>query len=456
MQRVFDKKHRNALLLFALVFLAAYFGVFQELFQIDTAKAISLAIFLIAAILWVTEWLPLFLTSFVILFLQIGWLLPAINPQAGKPEQMIYLQTFFSDITALFLGGFVLAAALHKYGLDNRIAFWLLRKTGKAPSRILFGIMLISAILSMWMSNTATTAMMFAIILPIIAKIPEGNTFSKGLALSIPFSCNLGGLGTPIGTPPNAIAMIFLAEKGISINFGEWMLAAFPFLMLFIVFAWFLLLKMFPPGELEIALPDHDEEETTPAHWLLVAIFSVTVIAWLTTKIHGLSLGTVSLIPVIFIFGSGLLNAHDFRSLPWDVLFMVGGGICLGVGLNKSGLTREVVSLIPVGLEFAWILIAFACLAAFMTTFMSNTATANLLIPIAVSLDHNIALLVISIAMVCSTAMALPVSTPPNAIAFGSGLLDSRDMLKPGAIISIISLFIILSLGALYWPLLGL
>ena len=456
MENNFRKKHLYVFCLLTLLFSLNHWQAFQYLFHLETAQAISLCIFLIAGVLWVTEWLPLYLTSFLILFLQISWLLPAINPLAGKKEQAQYLLPFFNDITMLFMGGFVLAAALHKYGLDNRIAFWLLKKIGKKPSRVLLGIMLVSALLSMWMSNTATTAMMFAIILPIIAKIPESNKFSKALALSIPFSCNLGGLGTPIGTPPNAIAMNFMAEKGIAINFGEWMLAAIPFMVVFIVLAWMLLLRMFPPGRLKIMLPDIAEVRMTISHWLIIIVFAITVVAWLTTKMHGWSLGTVSLIPIIFFFGLNLLNVADFKSLPWDVLFMVGGGICLGVGLRQSGLTQEVVGLIPVDIEFFWVLIAFAGLGAFMTTFMSNTATANLLIPIAISLDNNTSILVITIAMVCSTAMALPVSTPPNAIAFGSGLLGSRDMMKPGLIITIFSMLIILGLGPVYWSFLGL
>ena len=452
------KIQKNSLLAVALIvllFSAGYFNLFNIIFGLDSPKAVALSIFLIAAFLWVTEWLPLYLTSFLILFLQISWLLPVINPLAGKTDRMPYMQAFFCDITLLFMGGFVLASVLHKYRLDNRIAFLLLRQTGKSPTKILLGMMIISALLSMWMSNTATTAMMFAIILPIVKEIPESNTFSKGLALSIPFACNLGGLATPIGTPPNAIAMNYLVEKGIAISFGEWMLATVPFMLVFLLLSWVLLLKMYPPGDLEINLQAEDSGRMTAVHWLIITLFLCTIVGWFSTNIHGLSIGTVSLIPVIVAFGLGLLKLPDFKLLPWDVLFMVGGGICLGVGLKSSGLTQHVVGLIPVQLNFCWVLIIFGCLGALMTTFMSNTATANLLIPIAISMDNNVSLLVITLAMVCSTAMALPVSTPPNAIAFGSGMLRAKDMIWPGAIISVVSLIIILAIGFLYWPLLG-
>jgi len=451
-----QKNYVYILIFFAVVGLAEFFNLFQLLFSLDHGKSIALSILIVAAFMWITEWVPLFITSLIILFLQICWLLPVINPSAGKVERQAFLSPFFSDIILLFLGGFVLAAMLHKYGLDNRIASWLLKKTGTKPSRILLGIMLVSAVLSMWMSNTATTAMMFAIILPIVEKIPKSNKFSLALLLGIPFACNLGGLGTPIGTPPNAIAMSYLAEKGISVSFLDWMLAAVPLMVILLVVVWFLLLKIFSPGDLEIQFEDQTSSEMTISHWMVIGLFLITVVGWLTTKTHGFSLGTVSLIPVIFTFGSGLLSSRDFKSLPWDVLFMVGGGICLGVGLRDSGLTREMIDLIPTNISYLWVLIAFLCLTALMTTFMSNTATANLLIPIAVSTDFNILLFVIPIAMVCSTAMALPISTPPNAIAFGSGLLESKDMMKPGAVITLISILIIIVLGLFYLPLLGL
>lgn len=444
-----------------LALLVLFFAVaeqvqlFQSIFGLDHAQSIALSILLVAALLWVTEWVPLYVTSFVILFLQVAWLLPVMNPSAGKGDRQAFLSPFFSDIILLFLGGFVLAAMLHKFSLDNRIANWLLQKTGTKPSRILMGIMIVAAVLSMWMSNTATTAMMFAIILPIIANIPETNRFSKGLALSIPFACNLGGLGTPIGTPPNAIAMTYLTEKGMAVSFGEWMMVSVPLMIVLLFVVWFILLKLYPPGDLEIRFEEGQSKAMTSRHWIVIGLFGLTILGWLTTKQHGFSIGTVSLIPVIGTFGFGLLEVRDFKQLPWDVLFMVGGGICLGVGLKQSGLTGQIVDAIPLQIGFLSVLLAFLGLTAVMTTFMSNTATANLLIPIAISLDFQASMFVIPIAMVCSTAMAMPISTPPNAIAFGSGLLESRDMIRPGVLITFVSIAFILLMGLFFIPLFG-
>ncbi|MHC4943683.1 MAG: SLC13 family permease [Planctomycetota bacterium] len=442
------------------IFLAILFtgqDLFETWLDLDRAQSIALAILIITATLWITEFIPLFATSFVVVLLQVCWLLPAINAGAGKDEQVkeaVFLAPFSSNIILLFLGGFVLSAVLHKYGLDQRMARRILKRTGKKPSRILIGIIAVSALLSMWMSNTATAAMMLAIVLPIIARIPHANPFSKALALAIPFACNLGGLGTPIGTPPNAIAMRYLAEEGIHVTFLEWMGCTWPFLILFLVILWFLLLKLYPPGDLVIEMELEETESLGWKHYFLIGVFGVTCLGWLTSGLHGLSTGMVSLIPIIICFGGRFLDTRDFRNLSWDILFMLGGGLSLGVGLITSGLSDAIVARIPTDVGTAFVL--FVVLATIMTTFMSNTATANLLIPIAVSLQGEVSMLVITIAAMCSTAMALPVSTPPNAIAFGSGILKARDMMLAGLIITVLAITSVLLLSPLYWNLFGL
>ncbi|OGG95298.1 MAG: hypothetical protein A2527_07825 [Candidatus Lambdaproteobacteria bacterium RIFOXYD2_FULL_50_16] len=427
-------------------------GIVSDLLGLNLPQSVSFMILVLAALFWVTEWIPLYLTSFMILLLQLVWLVPAIDPAAPKGARAPYLAPFFSEIILLFLGGFVLASLLHKFGLDRRLANGLLKWTGTSPAKAMLGFMMASALLSMWMSNTATAAMMFAILLPVAQKIPEGNPFAKGLAVSIPFACNLGGLGTPIGTPPNAIALNFMATKGVHISFLGWMAATIPFMLFFIFILWFFLLKIFPHGGYQLELPEASEGGLSGVQKLVLGIFGLTVTCWFASDLLDLSIGTLSLIPVILAFGFGLLKGPDFKALPWDVLFMVGGGICLGVGLDKSGLTAKIVTLIPEDQTFWIILVAFGIVAALMTTFMSNTATANLLVPLAVSLNQEVGLLAIMIAMNCSTAMALPISTPPNAIAFGSGLLETRDMYRPGVLISLVALASTLVLGAWYWP----
>lgn len=430
-------------------------GMFHQWWGLAEAEQISLTILAVTAILWISELVPLFVTSFIIILLQTRWLMPAMKSEGVEINSQSFLSPFFSDIILLFLGGFVISAMLHKYNLDQRIAKWILGKSYGNASLLLLLVILISAFFSMWMSNTATAAMMFAVILPIIRQMPKGSGFSVAIALSIPFACNLGGLGTPIGTPPNAIAISYLEKNNIHISFAEWMVFAVPILLVMLVILWRLLLVLYPIVGEKLCIVCVEDVRLSRVHYFIITIFLLTSLGWLTTDLHGFSAGTVSLFPVIACFGFRLLGTNDFRTLSWDVLFMLGGGLSLGVGLKESGLVGELVALVPDKTE-AWIVVAvFGLLGMFMSTFISNTATANLIIPITVSLGGEAALATMVVAMSCSGSMSLPVSTPPNAIAFGSGILLSRQMLTAGGIISIFTLVAIFASYGSYWKILG-
>jgi sodium-dependent dicarboxylate transporter 2/3/5 len=440
----------------ALLFVLGYLGGWYEnLFGLTDSAAIALTMLLITALFWVTETFPLYITSMGVLALSVLWLLPNLPAEAATDGKAPFFQAFFGDITLLFMGGFVLSALLNKYGLAQRMASWVIRQTGSKPSNVLFGLIAISAVLSMWMSNTATAAMMFAIIGPVVLHIPAGSTFAKGMALSIPFACNIGGLGTPIGTPPNAIALEYLAQAGIELSFAKWMMISMPLLILLLLALWWLLLRLYPPGDFQLEMSSEEEEYSgfTVRQYLVIGIFGLTIMGWLTGGWTGLSTGMVGLLCLLASFGMGLLKTPDFRNISWDILFMLGGGLCLGVCLNSSGLTSAIANAIPMEEGFWVVFGLMLLLAAAMTTFMSNTATANLLIPVAISLSGNELLLSIAIAVMCSTAMALPVSTPPNAIAFGSGWLEAKDMLRAGLIITLLALMITLVASIFYIPL---
>ncbi len=430
-------------------------GCFQRWFHLTPAEEIALGILFVAAILWVSELVPLFVTSLIILLLELVWLMPSILETGGSVTSRDFMSPFFSNIILLFMGGFVLSILLHRYGIDLRIARVITSKTKGDPAKLLVGVMLVSAVLSMWMSNTATTAMMFAIMLPLIQQIPAENRFAKALALAIPFACNLGGMGTPIGSPPNAIALGHLSKVGIEISFATWMMLTLPFLLLLLAVLWQILSRLYPAGDFRFKITEQRQTPMQRKDWLVVVIFLVTCITWLTTKYHGLATGTVSLILLIIVFGSRILTQEDFRGMSWDVLFMIGGGLALGVGLKASGLTNEIVGWLPAKASFTTLLLTFAIIAGLMTTFMSNSATANLIVPIAVSLGGEIGVIAMGITIMCSSAMALPVSTPPNAIAFGSGLLKSRDMILVGGMVSLVALLLVGVLGKPYWALFG-
>ncbi len=431
-------------------------NLLQSLWGLSEAQEIAFCILVIAAVLWISELIPLFVTSFVILGLQLSWLLPTINSSSEVIRRQAFLSPFFSDIILLFLGGFVLSAILRKYDLDQRIAKWILGRTGDKPAHLLLAVILLSAFLSMWMSNTATAAMMFSIALPIIYKVPATSNFSRALALSIPFSCNLGGLGTPIGTPPNAIAISYLSKNGVAFSFAGWMQMCVPIVILLLFLLWWLLLKLYPPRDLRLNTESGTtSERLSSAQVFVILIFLVTCAGWLTTDLHGFSTGMVALFPIVACFGSKLLGNEDFRNLSWDVLFMLGGGLCLGVGLQASGLTNEMLGLVAEDANYLVVLVSVALVGLIMSTFISNTATANLLIPLVVSFNTEIGLFAVTVALACSSAMALPVSTPPNAIAFGSGVLRSKDILIAGSFVSFFAFAMIIIMGKYYWPWVG-
>ena len=441
-----------ALILAIAFFLGHVAGFYQSVLNIGSGESVALTILMLTALFWITETVPLYVTSLAVLARSVLWLLPELQ-ELGKPAHKDdFLKAFFGDITLLFMGGFVLSSLLNKYGLARRIANWMIQRTGSAPERVLLGLIAISALLSMWMSNTATAAMMFAIVAPLILQIPAGSTFTKAIALAIPFACNIGGLGTPIGTPPNAIAMEYLNRAGIEVSFSKWMVVSIPILLILLAALWQLLLRLFPPGEIKITIEEDPNSavDFTVRQKIVMVVFALTIIGWLTGGLTGLSTGFVGLLCIIFSFGAGLLNTVDFRNISWDILFMLGGGLCLGVVLNKSGLTDTIAHAIPMDQGFIFVFGVLLVMAAGMTTVMSNTATANLLIPVAVSLPGNELIFSIAIAIMCSTSMALPVSTPPNAIAFGSGLLQSKDMLIAGLILTILSL-IATSLASIFY-----
>lgn len=440
------------LVLLALV-LMSLLGVYKQIFGLSESESVSLSILLITATLWVSEAIPLFVASLGVLLLSLVWLLPTLNIDGIVATKQDFYLSFFSDITMLFMGGFVLSLLLNKYRLARRMADQIITKTGNNPAKLLLSIIMISAFLSMWMSNTATAAMMLAIVGPLIYQLPDGAPFAKALALAIPFACNLGGLGTPIGTPPNAIALQYLQGHGMPVSFIEWMMVCVPIMLILLYFLWQLLLKAYSAEGVEFKMEITKKKKINGAQYIVIVVFVLTVLGWMTTGLTGLTTGLVGLMVVVVSFSTGLLAVRDFRNLSWDILFMIGGGLCLGVGLKMSGLTEHIAGSIGFGDSFWMLFGIMILLAALMTTFMSNTATANLLIPVAVSMGQNEILVVIAIAIMCSSAMALPVSTPPNAIAFGSGLLKAKDMIRNGLALTIVALVITFIFAYFYIPL---
>ena len=302
----------------------------------------------------------------------------------------------------------------------------------------------------MWMSNTATAAMMIALVAPIVTQLPPGEPFRKALVLAVSVGANLGGLGTPIASPPNAVAVGFLRQAGHPVGFLEWMLIAVPLMTFLILVAWLLLWRIFRPrtAELRLELVRHP---ISARGFYVVGVFSMTVLLWLTEHWHGLPAPVVALLPAIALTAPGLLSRDDLHQLPWNILILIGGGIALGSGIQMTGLDRLLVRQLPAGSGGLWLLVALVLATILVSTFMSNTAAANLLLPIGISTagSGSPVLAAVSIALAASVSMALPISTPPNAMAYASGEITTRDLARIGILLGLIAAVLIVVGGQL-------
>jgi len=410
------------------------------------------SIFVLAGLLWMTEALPLFATAFVIISLQIVLISnPGDWTGLGKsdginPDYQIFLRPLADPVIILFLGGFILAQASVKEGIDKALASNILRVFGSRPQFVMLGLMAITAGFSMWMSNTATTAMMITLTVPLLANVPLSDQFRKALILCIPFSANIGGLGTPIASPPNAVAVGFLRSIGIEISFLEWMWTALPLVAIMLIFTWQLLWHMYKPSsKLELQSEPHKID----ARGIYVMIvFTITIALWLSDSWHGLPTAVVALVPVVGFTTTGIIRRSDINALEWHILILIAGGISLGVGMKTTGLDLILIDLVPKNVTI--IFPALVVTTVLLSTFMSNTAASNLLIPLGVSFATGLSNqpsaleLGVGVAFAASMAMALPISTPPNAIAYAKGILSSRDFAKAGVIIGIVAVFLLL------------
>ena len=370
--------------------------------------------------------------------------------------------TLANPIIILFLGGFALATAVVKFNIDQSITKVLLRPFGARPAHVALGLMLVTALLSAFMSNTATTAMMMAIILPIALQQNEEDPFRKLVALCIPVGANIGGMITPIGTPPNAIALGALNNQGINISFSNWMLMATPIALVMLFIAWRILLILFPPATKEFKLNFTGKFQRNHYSISTVIIFSITVFLWLTEKLHGISSKVVAFLPVALLPALGVLSVKDIRNFSWEVLWLVAGGISLGISIQETGLASWILSKVHwEELTSLGLVLVFAITSYAISNFVSHTVATTIIIPLAVGLgpevikniDFNMPATVITIALISSFAMILPISTPPNAIAMSSGLIQSKDMIRTGLIIGIIGSTIVMLASQLYLPL---
>ena len=420
----------------------------------------TVAIFALAALMWMFEVLPTWATSvtiIVLLLFTISDSSPLFMRTAGDTANLGTLVSYkallaaFADPTImLFLGGFILAIAATKVGLDVQLAKVLLKPFGTKPKFVLLGFLCVIALFSMFMSNTATAAMMLTFLAPVLRTLPKEEKGMAGLALAIPIAANVGGIGTPIVTPPNAIALGYLNETmHQGVGFGEWMMVMVPFVIVILLIAWVVLMKIFPFTTDKIELKIENTKKPDTKTYIVWVTFAVTILLWVLDKVTGINANVVAMIPVGVFCATGVITKEDLREIDWSVLWMVAGGFALGIALNKTGLAENLVESIPfASFSPLVVLLLSGFIAYLLSNFIANSAAANLLVPILCAVGVGMGelldpvggarALIIGVALSTSFAMLFPISTPPNAIAHSTGLIQVKDMTKVGLIIGVI------------------
>ncbi|HBD12239.1 MAG TPA: anion transporter [Porticoccaceae bacterium] len=404
------------------------------------------------AVWWLTEAISIYATA----------LLPlAVLPLAGAQDIDAVARAYAHPLMFLFMGGFILALALERWQLHKRFALFILRLVGIEPRRLVAGFMIAAAAMSMWITNTATTIVMLPIAMSVLALQPETPwkpRFALCLLLGVAYSASVGGIGTIVGTTPNMFAVSFIEnELGRSISFAQWMLIGLPLVILFIPLIWWLMTRVLIP------LPTHYEGEppsldVTPEPWsrgaiLTLIVFVATAIAWMTRPLlvnfpllTHLSDAGIAMIAALSLFiipesvreKRFLMDWDTAIKVPWGVLIILGGGLCLAGAIRQNGVAELLaLQLTSIGqvppLVMTMIVVT---LIMFLTELTSNVATTTALIPIMAAIAEALGMeplkLVIPATMAASCAFMLPVATPPNAIVFGSGLITIPAMARTG------------------------
>lgn len=420
-----------------------------------------IAIFVFATLAWLTECIPAWATSLAIMMIMCVTVSEnsfTIFKGDGIGELLkskAIMASFADPIIMLFLAGFILAIAASKSGLDTLLARNMIRPFGKKSENVLLGFLFITGIFSMFISNTATAALMLTFLAPVFAALPANGKGRIALTMSIPLAANLGGMGTPIGTPPNMIALKFLNDPeglNLGISFGQWMMIMTPLVIILLLICWRILLYFFPFSKKTIELNIDGEVHKGWRMYIVIATFIITILLWIIPeKFTGINTNIVAMIPMGVFAITGVISAKDLQQIDWSVIWMVAGGFALGLGMNSSGLADVAIESIPFG---NWspimILIVSGLICYFLSNFISNTATAALLMPILavvcramgdkLGVIGGTSTILLGVAIAASSAMCLPISTPPNAIAYSTGLIQQKDMLKTGLLCGLISL----------------
>ncbi len=452
---------------------------------LSTAGWRTAAVALLMAVWWVTEAIPIPATA----------LLPlALFPALGVLDASNAAAPYANDLIYLFMGGFLLAVTMERWGLHKRIALRIMAWVGTSPNRLVLGFMLATAFLSMWISNTATAAMMLPIALAVgelfRPRDHEGPyDFGIALMLGVAFAASIGGIATLIGTPPNAVLAGAVSEMfDRQIGFLEWMAVGFPVAAVMLPLAWIALTRfLHPPGKLSgdaasiIAAERAKLGAASRGEKITGLVFGLTAAAWVlrspkefgSVTIPGIqswapavSDSTIAIAAAMVLFllpvdlkrGEFALDWKTAKRIPWGVLVLFGGGLSLARAMDRSGLAAWIggavagLGAIPTVLIVAFVVALFALL----TEFTSNTATATMAMPIMAGAARGVGvepvMLMTSAALATSMAFMLPVATPPNAIVFSSGYLTISQMFRAGIVLDILAVGVITAAATFLIP----
>ncbi|MFW5945894.1 MAG: SLC13 family permease [Candidatus Natronoplasma sp.] len=457
-------KLNRKLMIIVLTFIAVSIFVLSPV-PLEMDQRIMIAIAFTAALFWITEALPIAVTAFLVILLQI------IVGIHSVEDGLAYIAT---PVNTLLLAGFVIATALKKYNLDKRIGLQFIALMGEKTENLIFGVFIATAFLSMWISNTAATAIMIPIGIGMMKKVmedPKGTNLGKAMIIGIAFSANLGGMGTPVGTPPIPITIGFLEEEGISVSFAGWIIRALPVLLISLPIVWKVMTTIYEPevkrieGGQEQVKKELDEiGNLTKRQKHVLLLFGIAVTLWLLDTINVYILrnliGVSLLLPegwlyiaslvISFMFilpGLGVVKWEEANDeIGWGVFVLVGGGLALGSGLRKTGVIQLIVEQMEVFLSDANLLLIVATIAfvtAFsITLFSSLTATSSTFVPVSITLAYSLGLDPLLLAPVAGLAACmaflLPANTPPNALSYKTGYFKTYEMTKAGVIATIL------------------
>jgi sodium-dependent dicarboxylate transporter 2/3/5 len=393
-------------------------------------------------VLWLGEVLPPFVPTLVL------WALTPLllAPLNGAFQPGRVLGWSAEPVLALFLGGFALGAAAGRHGLDAWVARLALRLARGRRLRLLALTAGATAALSMWMSNIAAAAMMLSALRPLLAGFPADDRFRRALLLGIALGANFGGIATPIGSGPNAIAIAAIAEFR-PITFVDWMTLALPLSLGLLAAGVILLILRFKvrgPAEIPDAPPQKQgEKRLSRRAWGVLALFALAVGAWLTEPLHGIPSFVVALLATAALFSFGLLGREDLGRIDWSTLLLIAGGLGLGRLLEQSGLVAAAAATIPwAEVPRLGQILTLTFASALLSALMSNTAAVTLLIPLAATLDPTPSTAVL-IAIAASLGIPFVISTPPNAMVYGEGGVKPSDLLVPGLILMILGALLV-------------